>query len=205
MEYVTQNADAFRAMDRVFPTFLAAYVSSDDQKLGRRDQDRINNEYMRIKNNAQQGTIDPYRLACYKVIGRCELSVKRLENIGQGVEDWMWLQFSLAREVNRAEELATEVFGLDEVRRNIRDIGQQYFARGSEGATQGYGTFFYLQILGGLFEHAVSYLYDYNVVAAVHFAIALDYYGLMRVSGYAVNENELRELHPAKSTHSSSY
>jgi hypothetical protein len=36
-------------------------------------------------------------------------------------------------------------------------------------------------------------LHSYNTVSAVHFAIALSYYGLLRVSDYSVAGNELCE------------
>ena len=144
---------------------------------------------------APENSLDPYRMACYKIVGRCELSKRSIDNISQGVEDWIWLQFSLAREVNRAEESANEVFGLEEVRETIREIGQRHFSKGSEGLG-GYGTFFYLQILGGLFEQAVAYLWSYSYVAAVHFAIALDFYGLLRVSDFVLLDSELRESPP---------
>jgi nuclear pore complex protein Nup93 len=39
-----------------------------------------------------------------------------------------------------------------------------------------------MQILAGMFEKAVADLYPHNYVSAVHFAIALDYYGFLRVS-----------------------
>ena len=126
------------------------------------------------------------------MIGRCELTKMRIESVSQGIEDWIWLQFALAREVNRVEESAGEVHGLEEVRETIREIGARYFSKGSEGMG-GYGTYFFLQILGGMFEQAVSYLYSYSYVAAVHFAVALDYYGLLRVSDFSVAETELRE------------
>ena len=131
--------------------------------------------------------------ACYKVIGRCELSKRSLDNIAQGVEDWMWLQFCLAREVDRTEEFATDVYGLEEIQETIHEIGQRHFAKGSQEAAGGYGTFFHLQILGGMFEQAVSYLYTHAYVSAVHFAIALDFYGLLRVADFNVSDSDLRE------------
>jgi nuclear pore complex protein Nup93 len=136
--------------------------------------------------------VDPYRMACYKVIGRCELTKRSLEHISQGVEDWIWLQFSLARDATRTEESANEVYGLEQVRDTIREIGQRHFSKGSDDPG-GFGTFFYLQVLGGLFEEAVAYLYAHSYVSAVHFAIAMDYYGLLRVSDFSVSDSELRK------------
>ena len=191
-DYVTNNATAFRALDRNFVTYITSYATSPDRRLPRPIQDRINAEYQQRTRIAPENSIDPYRLACYKVIGRCELTKMRIDSVSQGIEDWIWLQFALAREVNRVEEAAGEVHGLEEVRETIREIGARYFSKGSEGMG-GYGTYFFLQILGGMFEQAVSYLYSYSYVAAVHFAIALDYYGLLRVSDFSVAETELRK------------
>lgn len=194
-DYVTGNATAFRALDRNFITYITSYAGSSDRRLPRPIQDRINAEYQQRTRIAPENSLDPYRMACYKVVGRCELTRMKIESVSQGIEDWIWLQFALAREINRVEESAGEVHGLEEVRDTIREIGARYFAKGSEGMG-GYGTYFFLQILGGMFEQAVSYLYSYSVVAAVHFAIALDFYGLLRVSGYSASENELRKSEP---------
>ena len=189
-DYVTENAVHFRTFDKNIITYLTNYASSPDRRLDRKMQPLCNNIYTSL---SKADAIDPYRVACYKLIGRCDLTKRSLDNISQGVEDWIWLQFNLAREVNRAEESAGDVFGLDELRETIREIGQRHFAKGAEGHG-GYGTFFHLQIMAGMFEQAVSYLYSYSYVAAVHFAIALDYYGLLRVSGFSVAETELRKL-----------
>ena len=58
-------------------------------------------------------------------------------------------------------------------------------------APASYGSFFLLQILGGMFEQAVSYLSSYAPVSAVHFAIALAYYGLLRVSDFYTSGEEI--------------
>lgn len=93
------------------------------------------------------------------------------------MDDYMWLQFILSREVNLREEHATEHCDLASVQAIIKEVGSRFFNKG-----ENYGTYFYLQVLGGLFEEAVEYLYPYSYPDAVHFAIALDYYGLLRVS-----------------------
>ena len=189
-EYVMENATAFRALDRMFVTYITSFANSPERRLSQQQHNKINNEYQQRMRMAPENSLDPYRMACYKIIGRCELSKRSIDGISQGVEDWIWLQFCLARETNRAEELATDVFGLAEVQATIREIGQRHFSKGTDG-TGGFGTFFYLQILGGLFEQAVAYLYSHAYVPAVHFAIALDFYGLLRVSDFSASETEL--------------
>lgn len=189
-EYVSQDP-GFRSMDHKFVTYMTTYAH--ERRLPRDLQQKINGEYQQRLRNAPENTVDPYRMACYKVIGRCDLSQRRFESIGQGVEDWMWLQFVFAREDSRAEEAAGDIFGLEEIQADITEIGQRVFSKGQEGPG-GYGTFFLLQILGGMFEQAVSYLGSYAPVSAVHFAIALDYYGLLRVSDFYASGEELCKL-----------
>ena len=194
-EYVTSNATSFRALDRNFITYITSFATNPERRLPRSMQERVNAEYQQRSRIAPENSLDPYRMACYKIIGRCELSKRIIEGMSQGVEDWIWLQFNLAREVNRVEEVAADVFGLEEIQDSIREIGDRHFSKGAEGMG-GYGTYFFLQILGGMFEQAVAYLYSYSYVAAVHFAIALDYYGFLRVSDFSLSDTELRMSFP---------
>ncbi|EIT77755.1 nuclear pore complex protein An-Nic96 [Aspergillus flavus] len=186
-EYVSQDP-GFRSLDHKFVTYMTTYAQN--RRLPRDLQQKINGEYQQRSRNAPDNTVDPYRMACYKIIGRCDLSRRRLEGVNQSVEDWMWLQFSLAREDDRVEEVAGDVFGLEDIQTDIAEIGQRVFGKGQEGPG-GYGTFFLLQILGGMFEQAVSYLGSYAPVSAVHFAIALAYYGLLRVSDFYTSGEEI--------------
>ena len=189
-EYVVENAAHFKTIDRNIITFITAFAKHPERRLEGRIQRDCNNVFSAMTKTAPGNSVDPYRIACYKIIGRCELTKRSIDHVSQGIEDWIWLQFNLAREVNRAEENAGDIFGLEEVQETIIEIGQRHFAKGAEGLG-GFGTYFYLQILGGLFENAVAYLYSYSYTVAVHFAIALDYYGLLRVSDFSVSETEL--------------
>lgn len=192
VEYVSNDA-AFQSTDRKFISYLTNYASSAERKLSRKLQDMINGEYQQRLRNAPENTLDPYRMACYKVVGRCDLNRRNLDTIGQGVEDWIWLQFNLAREVERAEEISGETFGLDQICETVQEIGQKHFQKAQAEASGGYGIYFFMQILAGMFEAAVAYLHSHNPVSAVHVAIALSYYGLLRVSDYSVAGNELCE------------
>ena len=189
LEYVEskENATAFRQIDRKFMTYLRAYATSEDRRLPQNMQTAINNEYSQRMHLAPEDSLDPYKMMCYKVIGRCDLQRRGMDTIHSDMMDWVWLQFALAREYNRVDELQHEAFGLDEIRRSIKEIGERYFGAGSDIANAP-TTFFFMQILAGMFEKAVSDLYPHNYVSATHFAIALDFYGLLRVSG--VNDSD---------------
>jgi nuclear pore complex protein Nup93 len=192
VEYVS-NDPAFQSTDRKFISYLTNYANSPDRRLSRKLQDMINGEYQQRVRNAPEHTLDPYRMACYKIVGRCDLNRRNLDTIGQGVEDWIWLQFNLARELDRAEEISGETFGLDQICETVQEIGQKHFQKAQAEASGGYGIYFLMQILAGMFEPAVAYLHSHNPVSAVHFAIALSYYGLLRVADYSVAGNELCE------------
>ncbi|KAI9719681.1 MAG: hypothetical protein M1828_006113 [Chrysothrix sp. TS-e1954] len=189
-QYVAENERAIKSMDRHFAQYMASYARERDRKLPRELQARINAEYQQRSRLAPENSIDPYRMACYKVVGRCELSRKNLDGVNTGIDDLLWLYFSLAREVNRVEEAAVEAFGLEDVKAIIEEIGQRHFSPGNESGL-GYATYFLMQMMGGMFEQAISWLYPHNYVAAVHFAIALDFYGLLRVSDFTVSDSEL--------------
>ncbi|RFU33591.1 hypothetical protein B7463_g2764, partial [Scytalidium lignicola] len=190
-EYVTSNAVAFRAIDRSFAAYITDYNNSSERRLRRELQDRINSEYNQRLRIAPEHSIDPFRMACYKVIGRCDLAKRNLDGLNQSMDDFTWLQFNLAREVNRVEEIASEVYGLTDVQVTVQEIGNRYFSKGAADVNGQYGLFFYLQILAGMFEQAIEYLYPFQYVDTVHFAIALDYYGLLRVSNPSVADTDL--------------
>ena len=196
-EYVSSDA-AFQSTDRRFVSYMVAFANSPDRRLNRKLQEMIDGEYQQRAKLAPKGSVDPFRMACYKVVGRCDLGSRQSE-VGESVEDWLWLQFVLARQQSRDEEPAGESFGLEDIQKTAAEIGEKYFQKGqSDSATQP-GTFFLLLVLAGMFEQAVEFLHTLNPVSAVHFAIALVYYGLVRVAHFNFAGNELGECtHCAK-------
>ncbi|KAI1428515.1 Nup93/Nic96-domain-containing protein [Xylaria sp. FL1777] len=180
-QYVKGQSTVFRTIDRTFASYLLEYVASPERRLRRQLQDRCNNEYNQRARNAPENSIDPYRMACYKIIGRCDVSNRSFENLNTEIDDWVWLQFNLARENDKSTEVATESYGLQDLRASIREIGLKHFPKNpTEDTNSTFGMFFYLQILAGMFEQAISYLYTFSYVDAIHFAIGLEYYGLLR-------------------------
>jgi nuclear pore complex protein Nup93 len=192
--YVVENQKAIRDIDRNFGKYMEAYHHSPDQRLPQDLRNEISTNYLSLTKIAADSQVDPYKVACYKVIGRCELSKKLLESvIPVEQEDLIWLQFSMAREFNRAEEAAGEAFGLDQLQDTIKGVEQRYFGAGEDTARgPSKGLLFFMQILAGLYENAVALLYSFNHTAAVHFAIALSYYGLLRVANLSTGA-ELRK------------
>lgn len=183
-EYVRKCGVAFRAIDRNFSEYMRSYATSPSRTLDDKLQTKINNEYIQRLRIAPENSIDPYRMACYKIIGRCDLRTRTLDGISQDIEDFAWVQLVLARESNRAESMSTEVYGLTEAQETIREIGTRFFSKAGAGGEIGssFGAFVFLQIALGMFEEAVAFLYTHSYVDGVHLAIALDFYGVLRVS-----------------------
>ncbi|KAI1179661.1 Nup93/Nic96-domain-containing protein [Nemania sp. FL0916] len=146
-QYVKRQSAVFRTIDRTFASYLLEYL-----------QDRCNNEYNQRARNAPENSIDPYRMAN-----------RSFENLNTEIDDWIWLQFNLAREYDRSTEVATESYGLQDLRTSIREIGLKHFPKTPNDDSN-----------AGMFEQAISYLYAFSYVDAIHFAIGLEYYGLIR-------------------------
>ncbi|CAM1510418.1 Fc.00g007530.m01.CDS01 [Cosmosporella sp. VM-42] len=193
-KYVNDNSNQFRGIDRTFATYLNNYAASEDRRItNRKLLDRCTNEYIQRSRNAPENSIDPFRMACYKVIGRIELGNRNLEGLNTDINDWIWLQFNLAREGDKTIEMAGESYGLQELQSSIREIGLKHFPKAnSEDNNGSFGMFFYLQILSGMFEDAIAYLYPFSYVDAVHFGLALEYYGLLRPGDAMSAPNDLR-------------
>ncbi|KAF7884964.1 hypothetical protein EAF00_010782 [Botryotinia globosa] len=186
--YVQGNREAFRVIDRSFMFYIAEYANSPDRKLSHDLQNRIQSEYSQRNRISPEGSIDPFRMACYKIIGRCELHVRALDqNIVQNQDDFVWIQFVLAREANRVDEIASDAYGLANVQKTFKDIGARMFSKGNENSGP-FSVYFVLLVLSGLFEDAIDLLYRHSISDCVHFATALDFYGLLRVSDPDVAE-----------------
>ena len=179
-QYVVDNDRVVRTYDRAFPQYMASYASQN-RNLPYALRSRMAREYQQRLNNPPK-SLDPYRMACYKILGRCDVSHPRLDVPHPDIEDVVWLYFVLAREANRAEETAGDMMGLENVQSIVQDIKERIFQANPDQASGAYATCFLLQILCGMFEPAIAYLYQFNQVAAVHFALALSFYGLLRVS-----------------------
>lgn len=191
-EYVSDNA-AFQSTDRRFVSYVTAYAKSPDRRLGRKLQDMIDGEYQQRAKLAPKGSVDPFRMACYKVVGRCDLALRQ-SDVGENVDDWLWLQFVLARQQLRDEEVAGDIFGLEQIQETAAEIGEKYFQKGQVDSSNQPGMFYLLLVLSGMFEQAVEFLHTLSPVSAVHLAIALDYYGLLRVADFNFAGNELGKL-----------
>lgn len=197
--FVSRFESSFQKLEKSFPLYLKSYCESDDKRLPQELQGRITNEFNQyFKNSAKD--IDPYRYATYKLIGRCDLARKTLPSITLSIEDWLWLHLSLIKEDdtiygqdfpgdNDGENVANETYSLLDLQKNVLEFGAEAFNSSTKNPM-------YLQtlLLVGLYEDAIKYLMFNNEIDAVHLAITLNYYGLIRISDEKANSSFAENL-----------
>lgn len=188
VRYVVDNSASFNSIDRHFVSYITSYHSSPERLLPRELQQRITNEYTQRLRIAPENSIDPFKMACYKIIGRCDLQKRSIDKLNQEPNDFMWLQLRLAREVSQIDARANTLYGLAEVQDTVKDICSSYI---NEPSGPMWHMCFYFYLLAGKFEHVVDMLYKQYPVEATHFAIALCFYGLIRVPDPFASENLL--------------
>ncbi|KAG0232661.1 hypothetical protein BGW42_008001 [Actinomortierella wolfii] len=176
LQFAQEQEANFLPADRQFVTYLAAYLQSEDNTLPAQLQDRIMTDYnQRIRYSSD--TMDPYKLTLYKIIGRCELSKKTTPAIA-ALEDYIWLQLKLVRET-KPNMAPQDKYDLADFQDSILKFGPAYFNPKNNNPLQHFQVLIYSQ----QFERAIHYLSTFRpyIVEAVHMAIALTYYGLLRI------------------------
>lgn len=178
---VTLAEEAEYAMprnDKAFVAWLRQW-RQNDLRLPRDQRDRFIAEFnKRIRNTAEKG--DPFRYAVWKIVGRAELSKKTVAGVTDTLEDWMWMQLHLVKEpVQGAVEAASDKYTLNDLGANVIKYGESHFD------PKGLRPLLFLQflLLAGQFERGAEFLLSkarYEV-DGVHLAIALTYYGLLRL------------------------
>ncbi|WPK25229.1 hypothetical protein PUMCH_002535 [Australozyma saopauloensis] len=177
------NKDAFDKFDRNFPIYLSQFVKGGSIGLSSELQERISSDYGQTFQFLTEDTpgFDPFKYAVYKVIGKCDLARKSLPSaLNLSVEDWLWFHLLLINEFNpdSSSSLLFENYTLENLQRKVISLGPSKFNASSNNPL-------YAKTLTliGLYENIVQYVFEaVNESEAVHLAIALCYYGLLRTT-----------------------
>lgn len=169
LEVAINNKASFKKVEQSFLTYLKAYVSSKDHTLPIEFSARLHTEYSQHIKSSLDG--DPFRLAVYKIIGRCDLTRKNISFITLSVEDWLWFHFMLIKNDISDSDPVYERYSLNDFQNIIVSYGHTRFAN------------YYSQvlILSGLYELTVEYVYSISEIDAVHLAIVMADQGLLQV------------------------
>lgn len=177
------NKDAFVKFDRNFPIYLRQYVKSGMIGLSSELQERISSDYGQTFQFLTEDLpgFDSFKYAVYKIIGKCDLARKSLPSaLNLSIEDWVWFHLSLINEFNpdTSSSLLFENYTLENFQRKVLSLGPERFNASSNNPLYAKAL-----ILTGQYETAVQYVFDIvNESEAVHLAIALCYYGLLRTT-----------------------
>ncbi|KAF9928608.1 hypothetical protein FBU30_002283 [Linnemannia zychae] len=176
LQFASDNELNLNPADRPFVSYLRAYWQSEDRTLPSNMQERLRNDFNnRIRYSSD--TVDPYKLTLFKIIGQCELTKRTTPVIG-AVEDFIWLHLSLIREP-RDNAAAHEKYDLADFQALVLKYGPTHFNPNGNNPLQ----YFQVLIHSQQFERAIYYLYSFKAYAldTVHMAVALTYYGLLRI------------------------
>nr|KAJ3421523.1 hypothetical protein HK105_003229 [Polyrhizophydium stewartii] len=183
LTYIQRHqADLAKTSDRNFLTYFKAWMDAGDGRLPKTYRDKLLGEwnggirdYIGSAKSSPKGDLFKYTL--YKIIGRCEMSVKnvRSADVVQTTEDYLWLQLMLVQEEILPTDAAYERFTLRDFSAQMQKYGIDHFKSKS--------LWFLVLMLCGEFERAVSELIQDPVFAVdgLHFATAMAYYGVLRV------------------------
>mmetsp|Transcript_1951 Transcript_1951/g.6122 ORF Transcript_1951/g.6122 Transcript_1951/m.6122 type:complete len:714 (+) Transcript_1951:1-2142(+) len=170
-----------------FAAFLQEYIHQVSPASGDVDREpqsfrppdgmwqMIINDYRRFVRQRS----DPYMHACYTLLGRCEVGVGVHSQILTSAQDFLWFKLALVRETNEVlpHLFLRHDYRLQQLQELVLDHGPAHF---SADGTQ---PLLYFQVLLATqqFEEAIRYLLSssQHQVDAVHFAVALYYYGLL--------------------------
>ncbi|SCU78724.1 LADA_0A07162g1_1 [Lachancea dasiensis] len=180
LEVAVANKLSFKKVEQSFLTFFKAYVNSKDRKLPNEFISRLHTEYNQHIKNALDG--DPFRLAVYKIIGRCDLTRKNISSITLSIEDWIWIHLMLIKQDVSKEDPVYEKYELTDFQTIIS----------SHGASMFNGSYLNALMLSGMYELAIEHAMTINEIDAVHLAIGLACYEKLNISSSKDgNNNEL--------------
>ncbi|KAG0188042.1 hypothetical protein DFQ28_005470 [Apophysomyces sp. BC1034] len=176
LDYVVNNRNLFQS-EPAFVGYFEEYMRSPDKRLSQATRNDILADYQRLEYGSKKA--DRYKLLLFKIIGRCEMNKRSLPEDVKITEDFIWLQLSLVRESTQTEEFEHERYHLGDLQQLFVKFGPTRFDPNSVSPW----TYFKILLLTLQFERAVNYLYknEKTRLEAVHFAIALFYYGLLRI------------------------
>ncbi|KAI9505888.1 Nup93/Nic96-domain-containing protein, partial [Coemansia spiralis] len=122
---------------------------------------------------------DPFKATLYKVLGRGNVPKKATAEVIQTTEDYMWSNLALIREADTIVAAGHPRSTLEALQSLMLKFGPTHFDPNGNNPL----LYFRVLLLCGLFENAIDYLLqiDRFQIEAVHMAILLAQYGLLRI------------------------
>ncbi|KAL6941965.1 hypothetical protein ACO0QE_003128 [Hanseniaspora vineae] len=149
LQVAVENKSSFKKVESSFLTYLKHYCTTKNNALPLEFQSKIHTEYNQHLKNAVDG--DPYRLAVYKIIGKCDLSKKVINEVVLSVEDWMWFHLSLITSSDNGigSSDSLEHYSLADFQATVTAYGVSHF---------GSNNYIQILLLSGLYNSVVEYI-----------------------------------------------
>ncbi|CAO3675267.1 unnamed protein product [Umbelopsis vinacea] len=123
LEFVGRNEALFKTEPQ-FVYFLQEYLADPNHISSKHTRNAILEVYRRLCYTGQGS--DPYKIALFKVLGRCELYKKNLPEVTPSIEDYLWLQLSLVRETSTANDFSTDTYTLKDLQEILKRYEPQF-------------------------------------------------------------------------------
>ena len=142
-ELLNSHQNSLKRGDHGFPGALKTYATSRDRRLPKIQKDQLYNDYN--SNVRSNSSVDQFKHALYKLVGRFELSHK-VAKVATTTEDWIWLQLCLVRESK--DDGPQQSYAMGELGELVLKYGNEKFdANGSKPFA-----WFNLLLLAGQYE-----------------------------------------------------
>ncbi|KAI8328836.1 Nup93/Nic96-domain-containing protein [Chlamydoabsidia padenii] len=176
LEYIDQHPSMFESQSR-YVGYIKEYLSNPNRCLSQETQARVMMDFQLMEYSNQK--VDPYKLILTKILGRCGLNKKTHRTVIKAAEDYLWLQLTLIRENLDEHNYWEEKYTLYDLQQLIINYGPVLFD------PTGTAPWIYFKVLLVTlqFEQAINYMYknEGTRLQSIHFAMALMYYGLLRI------------------------
>ncbi|CAM0138744.1 nuclear pore complex subunit [Umbelopsis sp. WA50703] len=133
LEFVGRNEALFKTEPQ-FIYYLQEYLADPNHIPSKHTRNTILESYRRLCYSTEGG--DPYKLALFKILGRCELYKKNLPEVTPSIEDYLWLQLSLVREVSNTMDPSTDVYTLSDLQQLLNRFEPQFRSRSNTSTSQ---------------------------------------------------------------------
>lgn len=170
LEAIIVNQTSFEKVEGSFLAYFKAYAASKTDTLPPQYSTKLHAEYNQYIKSPLFG--DPYRLAVYKILGRCDLTRKNIPNITLSLEDWIWMHLMLIKEDTSETDPIYERYTLSDFQDTILAFGKEHFQ----------DNYFRSLMLSGLFESAIESSLSFSEIDGIHLAIGLVNKKLLNIS-----------------------
>ncbi|GJJ09412.1 hypothetical protein Clacol_003634 [Clathrus columnatus] len=175
VDLATKHKSALDSRQRDFCSLFQKWAMSSGGRMGDANRNIFRTHL------EHSPTVDPFKTALFKLMGRVEPNKRNVPYVTGTTEDWIWFQLAMLEETSHSKDSNS----LKELAEVLLGYGERHF-EGAPGQKENpkYGVWAKVMLICGEFERAVSALYDRpeTQVEAIHFAIALAYHGLLRIT-----------------------